>query len=91
MMDSCEFATAARPWLHGRSRGARGCPPACRHHAPDLRHNARFVRRAVIMPHVVPPVVYVRLFVAVAAIGLGVFQLARPKGTWPHKAICWAC
>lgn len=41
------------------------------------------------MPHVVPPVVYVHLFAAVAAIGLGVFQLARPKGTGPHRAIGW--
>jgi len=41
------------------------------------------------MPHVVPPVVYVHLFAAAAAIALGAFQLARPKGTGSHKAIGW--
>lgn len=35
------------------------------------------------------PVVYVHLAAAVAAMLIGAFQLARPKGTPSHRAIGW--
>lgn len=41
------------------------------------------------MTHPVPPVVYVHLFAAIAALVLGTIQLARMKGTPSHKAAGW--
>jgi uncharacterized membrane protein len=41
------------------------------------------------MTHVVPPVIYVHLFAALAALFIGTIQLARVKGTPSHKAIGW--
>ena len=41
------------------------------------------------MPHPVPPVVYVHLLSALAALVLGAVQLARRKGTPGHRALGW--
>jgi len=41
------------------------------------------------MPPPVPPVVYLHLSAALAALAVGTLQLARPKGTGPHKARGW--
>lgn len=41
------------------------------------------------MTHAVPWIVYVHLFAAFAALGIGTVQLARPKGTGSHKLIGW--
>lgn len=41
------------------------------------------------MPRAVPPIVYVHLSAAVAAIAIGTIQLARQKGTSSHRAIGW--
>lgn len=37
-----------------------------------------------------PMVVLVHMFVAIAAFAVGLFQLAAPKGTIPHRVIGWA-
>jgi uncharacterized membrane protein len=42
------------------------------------------------MPHPVPPVVYVHLTAALAALAVGTWQLLRPKGTGSHKLIGWS-
>ncbi len=36
------------------------------------------------------PVIQIHAFAAMAAFGLGVVQLAAPKGTLPHRTIGWA-
>jgi len=41
------------------------------------------------MTHAVPPVVYLHLAAATTAIVLGGVQLARPKGTGPHRVLGW--
>lgn len=41
------------------------------------------------MSHPVPPVIYIHLSAAVAAMALGAYQLARPKGTGSHKQLGW--
>ena len=35
------------------------------------------------------PVIQIHAFAAMAAFGLGIVQLAAPKGTMPHRAIGW--
>lgn len=37
----------------------------------------------------VPPVIYVHMFAAFAALVVGAWQLARPKGTSSHRAVGW--
>lgn len=37
----------------------------------------------------VPPVIYVHMSAAFAALVVGAWQLARPKGTSSHRAIGW--
>jgi uncharacterized membrane protein len=42
-----------------------------------------------LMAHPVPPVVYIHLFSALAALVLGTVQLARAKGTGSHRVAGW--
>jgi uncharacterized membrane protein len=37
-----------------------------------------------------PAVIQLHAFAALAALGLGVAQIAAPKGTLPHRALGWA-
>ena len=46
-----------------------------------------FAFAAAPMTHTVPPVVYLHMFAALAALVIGTVQLARVKGTASHKAI----
>jgi uncharacterized membrane protein len=41
------------------------------------------------MAHPVPPIVYVHMSAAFAALALGTFQLWRPKGTYSHRKLGW--
>jgi uncharacterized membrane protein len=35
------------------------------------------------------PQIQVHAFAAIAAFGLGLVQLSAPKGTLPHRTVCW--
>lgn len=58
------------------------------------RREVSFTMRALAlrpapMSQPVPPVIYVHMFAAIAALVLGTIQLARAKGTSSHKLAGW--